>query len=94
VAFRERTTLRHLTPEEIALNQQELTRRAEIEKLEIQEAALDYELAQDIEDESRRTLAVQTLRILYKALLIQHRELASIKDAQITSLQRGLGSYG
>ena len=84
----ERTTLRHLTPEEIALNQQALTCRAVIEKLEMQEAALDYELAQDIEDESRRMMAVQTLRILYKALLTQHRELARIKDMQITSLQR------
>jgi hypothetical protein len=84
---------RHLTPEEIALNQQELTCRAEMEKLEMQEAALDYELEQDIDD-SRRMLAVHTLRILYKALLTQHRELARIKDAQITSVQRTLRSYG
>jgi hypothetical protein len=46
----ERTTLRHLTPEEIALNQLELTCRAEIEKLEMQEAQLDTELDQDIDE--------------------------------------------
>jgi hypothetical protein len=84
---------RHLTPEENALNQQELTCRAEIEKLEMQEAALDYELGQDI-DESRRMLAVHTLRILYKALLAQHRELGRIKDAQIASVQKTLRAYG
>jgi hypothetical protein len=89
----ERTTLRHLTQEEISLNQQELTCRAEIEQLEMQEAALDHELEQDI-DESRRMLAVHTLRILYKALLTQHRELVRIKNAQITSVQRTLRAYG
>ena len=84
---------RHLTAEEIALNQQELTCRSEIEKLEMHEAALDYELEQDM-DESRRMLAVHTLRVLYKALLIQHRELERIKEAQITSIQRTLSAYG
>jgi hypothetical protein len=89
----ERTTLRRLTSEEIALNQQELTCRAEIEKLEIQEAALEYELELDI-DESRRMQILHTLRVLSKALLTQHRELARIKDAQITSVQRTLRAYG
>ena len=60
----ERTTLRHLTQEEIVLNQKELTCRAEIEKLEMQEAQLDTELDQDI-DESRKMLALYTLRVLY-----------------------------
>jgi hypothetical protein len=85
--------LRHLTPEEIALNQQELTCLSEIEQLEMQETSLEYELKQDI-DESRRMIAMQTLRVLYKALLTKHRELARIKDAQITSLQRTLRSFG
>jgi hypothetical protein len=89
----ERTTLRHLTPEEIALNQEELTCLAEIEQLEMQETSLEYELKQDI-DQSRRMIAMQTLRVLYKALLAKHRELARIKDTQITSLQRTLRSYG
>ena len=60
----ERTTLRHLTQEEIVFNQKELTCRAEIEKLELQEAQLDTELDQDI-DESRKMLALYTLRVLY-----------------------------
>jgi hypothetical protein len=46
----ERMTLRHLNPEEIALNQQELTCRAEIELLETQETSLEYELEQDIDE--------------------------------------------
>jgi hypothetical protein len=89
----ERTTFRHLTPEEIALNQEELTCLAEIEQLEMQETSLEYELKQDI-DKSSRMIAMQTLRVLYKALLTKHRELVRIKDAQITSLQRTLRSYG
>jgi hypothetical protein len=84
---------RHLTPEEIALNQQEAICRDEKERLEVQEASLEYELEQDIDD-SRRMLAVHTLRVLYKALLVQHRELERIKDAQITSLQRTLRAHG
>jgi hypothetical protein len=36
----ERTTLRHLTQEEISLNQQELACSAEIEQLEMQETSL------------------------------------------------------
>ena len=40
---------RHLTPDEIALNQQEARCRAELEALEIQEARLDSELDQDID---------------------------------------------
>ena len=91
-AFMERTPVRHLTPEEIALNQQEITCISEIELLEMQEKSLESELEQDI-DETRRMIIIQTLRILYKALLIQHRELARIKDAQIISLQRSLRSY-
>jgi hypothetical protein len=43
---------RHLTPEEIALNQRELTCSSEIEKLETQEQSLEYELEQDV-DETR-----------------------------------------
>jgi hypothetical protein len=78
-----RTTLRHLTPEEIALNQQELTCRAEIEKLEMQEAQLDTELDQDI-DESRKMLALYTLRVLYKELLAKHQELGIKKDGRRT----------
>jgi hypothetical protein len=89
----ERTTLRHLTPEEIALNQLELTCRAEIEKLEMQEAQLDTELDQDI-DESQKMLALYTLRVLYKELLGKHQELEQIKNAQITSVQRALRAYG
>jgi hypothetical protein len=89
----ERTTLRHLTPEEIALNQLELTCRAEIEKLEMQEAQLDTDLDQDI-DESQKMLALYTLRVLYKELLAKHQELEQIKNAQITSVQRALRAYG
>jgi hypothetical protein len=87
------TVGRHLTPEEIALNQQELTCRAEIELLETQEASLEHELELDI-DESRRMIAVQTMRVMYKALLTQYRELTRIKDMQITSVQRTLRGYG
>jgi hypothetical protein len=84
---------RRLTTEEIALNQQEIACRSEIEKLEMQETSLEYELEQDL-DGSRRMVVGQTLRVLYKALLTQHRELARIKDAQITSVQRTLRAYG
>jgi hypothetical protein len=83
----ERTMSRHLTPEEIALNQRELACRAEIELLEMQETSLEYEVEQDI-DETRRMIVVQTLRVMCKALLTQHRELERIKDAQITSIQK------
>jgi hypothetical protein len=83
---------RHLTPDEIALNQQEARCRAELEALEIQEARLDSELDQDI-DESRKMLALYTLRILHKELLTKHQELAGIKNAQITSVRRTLRSY-
>ena len=41
---------RHLTPEEIALNQQELSCSAEIEQLEMQETSLGYELEKDIDE--------------------------------------------
>jgi hypothetical protein len=38
-------------------------------------------------------LALYTLRILHKELLAKHQELAGIKNAQITSVQRTLRSY-
>ena len=41
---------RHLTPEEIALNQRELVCSSEIEVLEIQGNSLESELEQDIDD--------------------------------------------
>jgi hypothetical protein len=85
--------LRHLTSEEIALNQQELTCRAEIELLELQETSLEYELEQDI-DETRRMIVIQTLRVMYKALLTPHRELGRIKDVQLSSIQKTLRAYG
>jgi hypothetical protein len=67
----------HLTPEEIALNQQELACRAEIEKLEIQEAQLDLELEQDI-GESGKMLVMYTLQALHKEFLAKHRKLERI----------------
>jgi hypothetical protein len=85
--------LRHLTPAEIALNQQELTCFAEIELLETQEQSLELELEQDI-DEKRRMMVVQNLRVVYRALLAQYRELARVRGSQITSLQRTIRSYG
>src|ERR1700722_9970873 len=57
------------SPNSRALNQEELTCLAEIEQPEMQETTLEYELKQDI-DESRRIIAMQTLRVLYKALLL------------------------
>jgi hypothetical protein len=88
-----RTTLRHLTPEEIALNQQELACSAEIEKLEMQGAALEYELEQNLNG-PRVMIVVQTLRVLYQALLAQYRELARVRGDQITSLQKTLRGLG
>jgi hypothetical protein len=84
---------RHLTSEEIALNQAELTCRAEIEKLEMQEAQLDLEVEQDI-GEYGKMLFMYTLQVLRKELLAKHRELDHIKNAQITSVQRTLRAYG
>ena len=84
---------RHLTSEEIALNQQEDICRVELEELEIREAQLELELEQDI-DESCKVVAMYNLKIVYKDLLAKHRELAHIKDAQITSVQRTLRAYG
>jgi hypothetical protein len=89
----ERTTLRHLTPEEIELNQQESICRVELEELEMREAQLELELEQDI-DESRKIVAMYNLKVVYKELLAKHRELAHIKDAQITSVQRTLRAHG
>jgi hypothetical protein len=71
---------RHLTPEEIALNQEEARCREEIEKLEIQEAQLDLELDQDI-GESGKMLIMYTLQALHKELLAKHQELKHIKNA-------------
>jgi hypothetical protein len=82
---------RHLTSEEIVPNQQELACRAEIEKLETQEAQL--ELEQDI-GESFKMVVMYTLQILLKELLAKHRELEHIKSAQITSVQKTLRAYG
>jgi hypothetical protein len=57
---------RHLTPKEIALNQQELTCRAEIEKLEMQETQLELELEKDI-DESGKKRVMYTLQVRIKS---------------------------
>jgi hypothetical protein len=84
---------RHQTAYEIELNQKELLCRDEIEKLEMQGASLEGELALDI-DEARRALTINTLRVVSKALLTQHRELEHIKEMQITSLQMALRAYG
>jgi len=81
------TMARHLTPKEIALNRQELTCRAEIEKLEMQEAQLDLELEQDI-GESGKMLVMYTLEALHKELLAKHRELEQIKNGR-SFLYRG-----
>jgi hypothetical protein len=89
----EATMSRHLTPDEIALNQQEAICRDEIEKLEMQEAQLDLELEQDI-GESGKMLVMYTLQALHKELLAKHRELEHIKNMQITSVQRTLRGYG
>jgi hypothetical protein len=84
---------RHLTSEEIALNQQESMCRVELQELEIREAQLDLELEQDI-DESRRMMVMYNLKIVYTELLTKHRELEHIKSAQLTSVQRTLRAYG
>jgi hypothetical protein len=49
---------RHLTPDEIELNQQEAICRSEIEKLEMQEAQLDLELGQDIGEYAKCLLCI------------------------------------
>jgi hypothetical protein len=79
---------RHLTPEEIATNQQELTCRAEIEKLEMQETQLDLELGKDI-SESGKMLVMYTLQVMHKEMLAKHRELKHIKNGR-SFLYRGL----
>jgi hypothetical protein len=79
---------RHLTPKEIALNQQELSCRAEIKKLEMQEAQLDLELERDI-GESGKMLVMYTLHALHKELLAKHRELEHVKNGR-SFLYRGL----
>lgn len=84
---------RHLTSYEIELNQNERSCRDEIDKLEMQEASLDWELTLDIDD-LRKMRNINTLRALYKALLAQHRKLTHIKELQITSLQVELRGYG
>jgi hypothetical protein len=78
---------RHLTQREIALNQRELTCRAEIEKLKMHEAQLDLELEQDI-GESGKMLVIYTLQALHKDLLAKHRELEHIKNGR-SFLYRG-----
>jgi hypothetical protein len=86
---------RHLTSEEIALNQQESMCRVELQELEIREAQLDLELEQNIdESQSRRMMVMYNLKIVYKELLTKHRELEHIKSAQLTSVQRTLRAYG
>ena len=84
---------RHLTQDEIALNQQEDICCTELQDLEMREAQLDLELEGDI-DESHKMRVMDTLKIVYKALLAKHQELARIKNAQITSVQRTLRAYG
>jgi hypothetical protein len=84
---------RHLTPEEIALNQQESICRVELEELEIREAQLELELEQDV-DECRKILAMYNLKNVYRDLLAKHRELEHTKSAQITSVQKMLKAYG
>ena len=84
---------RHLTSEEIALNQQESICRGELEELEIREAQLELELENSI-DKCSKMMAMYNLNVVYKELLAKNRELAHIKDAQITSLQRTLRAYG
>jgi hypothetical protein len=79
---------RHLTPKEIATNQQELTCRAEIEKLEMQEAQLDLEFGKDI-GESGKMLVMYTLQVLHKEILAKHRQLEHIKNGR-SFLYRGL----
>jgi hypothetical protein len=70
---------RHLTSEEIVLNQQEDICRTELQELEMREAQLELELEQDI-DEACKMVAMYNLKIVYKELLAKHRELAHIKD--------------
>jgi hypothetical protein len=85
---------RHQTPYEIELNQKERLCLDEIDKLEMQEASLEWELALDGIDESCKSLAMNTLRVVSKALLAEHRKLEHIKELQITSLQVTLQAYG
>jgi hypothetical protein len=84
---------RHQTAYETELNQKELACREEIEKLEMQEASLEWELTLDIDD-VRKNRTANTLRVVSKALSRQHRELAHIKELQITFLQTALNAYG
>jgi hypothetical protein len=77
--------LRHLTPAEIALNQQELTCFAEIELLETQEQSLELELEQDI-DEKRRMMVVQNLRVVYREPLDRMDETEVDQNYQDRSL--------
>jgi len=84
---------RHQTRDEIELNQREEEAQAAIDKLEMQEAALEFELGQDIA-EPRKIQILHTLRVVSKALLIQQKELTHIKDMQIKSVQMALRAYG
>jgi hypothetical protein len=65
---------RHLTPEEIALNQQETICRVELEELERGKAQLELELEQGI-DKSCEMVAMCNLKIVYEDLSAKHREL-------------------
>ena len=67
---------------------QELTCRAEMEKLETQQAQLELELEQDI-GESGKMIVTHTLQVLHKELLAKHRELEHIKNGR-SFLYRGL----
>ena len=84
---------RYLTPEEIALNQQELTCRAEIEKLEMQEAQLNFELEQDI-GESGKMIVMYTLQVVRKDLMTKHQELEHIKNGRSFPYRGLLRAYG
>jgi hypothetical protein len=84
---------RHQTRDEIELNQREEEAQAAIDKLEMQEAALEFELGQDIA-EPRKIQILHTLRVVSKALLIQQKELTHIKDMQIKYVQMALRAYG
>ena len=87
---------RHQTRDEIELNQREDEVQAAIDKLEKQEAALEFELLEPGQDlnEPRKIQILHTLRVVSKALLIQQRELTHIKDMQIKAALMTLRAYG
>ena len=75
------------------LQEQELIIRAEIKKLEQQEAPLMREAEQE-QDEVRKMLAMHTLGLLYKEIMTKYRELGRIKDAQIKAMRLALRLRG